>query len=256
MLTDSYDNIYDFDHDAAGALKLDAPFAPSGERQATKMLELAGVGEDDLLYDLGCGDGQIIVLAARDFGARAVGVELDPQRLEEARQRARWNGVRHKLTLLEENLFTVDISKATVVTLYLLPEINLTLRPRLLRELAPGTRIVSHAFDMAEWKPDEVVDGRGAKFFLWIVPAAVAGTWQWKTPDGRICRVELEQEYQEVSGRAWMDEQPARLHSARLVGTRLELMIQAEDAAAPQSFVSRFIDGRLVPAAGQPMAVA
>lgn len=247
MFTDSYDETYAYDQDADEVLTLDLPFVPTGDRLVTEMLKLSGVDENDLLYDLGCGDGRIIVAAARDFGARAVGVELDPLRLEEARQHAKWNGVRHKLTLLEDDLFTVDISKATVVALYLLPSVNLTLRPRLLRELAPGTRIVSHAFDMAEWKPDEVVTCQDTRLLLWIVPAAVAGTWQWQTPDGRAVRVELEQEFQQVSGRAWVDERPALLQSAQLRGTRLELAIQAEGEDAPRSFVSQVVDGQFKP---------
>lgn len=256
MLSDSYDDFYDYDHDTDAAITLDVPFAPTSERLVTRMLELGGVGENDLLYDLGCGDGRIIVAAARDFGARAVGVELDGQRLEQARQHARWNGVRHMLTLLEDDLRTVDISKATVVTLYLLPWLNLELRPRLLSELQPGTRIVSHAFDMADWEADEVVTCQDTRLFLWIVPAVVAGTWQWRTRDGRSYRAELKQEFQQVRGRVWINEQPAQLQSARLRGTRLELAIQADGAASPEIFVSHYTDGQLLPDTESPQASA
>lgn len=256
MLTDSYDDVYEYDASSDGLLTLDVPFAPTGERLVTRMLELSGVDENDLLYDLGCGDGRIIVAAARDFGARGVGIELDGQRLEQARQHARWNGVRHRLTLIEDDLRSVDISPATVVALYLLPWLNLELRPRLLDQLRPGTRIVSHAFDMADWEADEIVACQDTRLFLWVVPAAVAGTWQWQTRGGRIYRVELEQVFQQVHGRAWINDAPAQLKSAQLRGARLELAIQADGTDSPHIFVSHYSNGRLLPEADSSQVTA
>ena len=250
LFNDLYDDIYEYDQRSEADITLDVPFVPTGERLVTRMLELSGIGENDLLYDLGCGDGRIVVAAARDFGARGVGIEIDPDRLEEARAHAKWNGVRHMLALIEDDLLRVNISKATVVTLYLLPSINLELRPRLLSELQPGTRIVSHAFDMEDWQADEIVTCQDTQLFLWIVPAPVAGTWQWRAADDRTYRVELEQKFQQVGGRAWVDDQPARLQSATLRGARLVLEIQAEGAASPQTLVSRYSDGQLLLDAG------
>lgn len=255
LFTESYD-LYEFGDSSDDVLTLDVPFAPTEERIVREMLELSEVGKNDRLYDLGCGDGRIIVTAARDYGARGVGIELDGLRLEQARQNAKWNGVRHMLTLIEDDLLAADISEATVVALYLLPAFNLELRPRLLNELQPGTRIVSHAFDMGDWQPDEVVACHGTQLFLWIVPAAIAGTWQWHSQDGRSYRTELEQTFQEIRGRAWIDDKPAQLQSARLTGARLELAIRAEDADAPEIFVSHYRDGQLLPEPGSPQVAA
>lgn len=134
------------------------------------MLEMAGVKNTDTVYDLGCGDGRIVISAAKDFGARGVGIDLNPARIEEARANARAAGVVDRVNFEVNDLFDADISQATVVALYLLPEANLRLRARLLRELRPGTRVVSHSFGMGDWKPDreKVVDGD--RLFLWTIP--------------------------------------------------------------------------------------
>lgn len=255
MFTDSY-NFYEYGDSSDDVLTLDAPFAPTEDRIVTKMLELSGVGENDVLYDLGCGDGRIIVTAARDYGARGVGIELDGLRLEQARQHAKWNGVRHRLKLIEDDLLTTDISDATVVALYLLPSLNLELRPRLLKELRPGTRIVSHAFDMGDWKANRTVACHGTRLFLWIVPAPIAGTWQWRTEDGRIYRVALKQRFELVRGEAWINDKPAQLQSAQIKGARLELAIQAEGADSPEVFVSHYDNGQLLPDADSPQVSA
>jgi ribosomal protein L11 methylase PrmA len=133
------------------------------------MLRLAGVGPGDVVYDLGCGDGRVVVEAAR-LGALAVGVDLDPRRVAEARENARRAGVEDRVELREADLFATDVSGATVVTLYLWPEVNLRLRPKLLRELRPGARIVSHDHDMGDWKPQAEAEVRGAKLYRWVVP--------------------------------------------------------------------------------------
>jgi trans-aconitate methyltransferase len=152
------------------ARKPDVVFVPTPDKVITAMLQMAKVSRKDTVFDLGCGDGRIVVAAARKFGARAVGIDIDPQRVKEARSRVRRAGVEHRVEIREGDLFEADLSNATVVTLYLLPTLNLKLRPKLLRELKPGTRIVSQSFDMGDWKPVEhrVVDG--ADVYLWIVP--------------------------------------------------------------------------------------
>ena len=149
---------------------LDVPFVPSPNEVVDGMLKLAKLKSTDTLYDLGCGDGRIVIAAAKQYGAHAVGIDIDPERISEARENAKKAGV-EKLVRFEENdLFKADIHAATVVTLYLLPNVNMRLRPKLLSGLKPGTRIVSHSFDMEDWKPDreEVVDYR--HIFLWTVP--------------------------------------------------------------------------------------
>ena len=134
------------------------------------MLKLANVTASDVVYDLGSGDGRIVIAAAQKFGARGVGIELDRQLVNEANKKARKAGVADKVTFLSVDLFKADISEATVVTLYLLPSINLRLQPKLMRELKPGTRIVSHRFDMGAWKPEQELIVRGVHVYLWTIP--------------------------------------------------------------------------------------
>jgi predicted RNA methylase len=134
------------------------------------MLQIANVTGDDILYDLGSGDGRIVITAAKKFGTRGVGVDIDPQRVQEANQNAQEAGVSDRVEFREEDLFETDFSNATVVTLYLLPEVNMRLRPRLLEQLKPGTRVVSHQFDMGDWKPEKVVEVEGRTIYYWVVP--------------------------------------------------------------------------------------
>src|SRR5690606_11682546 len=226
--------------------RLDVPFVPTREEVVQSMLDMAEVEEGDLLYDLGSGDGRIVITAAKERGVRGVGIDLDPQRIREARANARQEGVEDKVEFIQGNLFNTDFSKATVVTMYLLPDVNLRLRPRILNELKPGTRVVSHAFDMNEWEPDEKARVEGSYIYMWIVPAKVAGAWEWETNDGNRYQVELDQQFQEVSGKAWVDGRPAQLTKAEFRGDRLQLTIQPEDSDAPQTFTARYDDGRLL----------
>ena len=148
----------------------DVVFVPTPQSVVDKMLEMAKVGKGDVLYDLGSGDGRIPVTAAKRFGIRAVGIDIDPQRIEEANENARKNGVAQLVTFKREDLFRTKFGDATVVTLYLLPDLNVKLRPRLLAELKPGTRIVSHQFDMGTWKPEQKVEMNGRLIYLWTIP--------------------------------------------------------------------------------------
>ena len=149
----------------------DVVFVPTPQEVVDKMLELAKVGKNDVLYDLGSGDGRIPVTAAKRFGIRAVGIDIDPQRIAEANENARKNGVTKLVTFKQQDLFKTKFGDATVVTLYLLPDLNVKLRPRLLSELKPGTRIVSHQFDMGTWKPEQKVELNGRTIYLWTIPA-------------------------------------------------------------------------------------
>ena len=149
----------------------DVIFVPTPQEVVDKMLELAKVGKGDVLYDLGSGDGRIPVTAALRYGIRATGIDIDPQRIAEANDNAKKNGVSHLVRFRQEDLFKAKFSEATVVTLYLLPDLNVKLRPRLLAELKPGTRIVSHQFDMGTWKPERKLELNGRTIYLWTVPA-------------------------------------------------------------------------------------
>jgi SAM-dependent methyltransferase len=152
------------------APRLDVPYVPSPNPVVDGMLKLAGVTSGDTVYDLGCGDGRIVIAAAKTYGAKGVGVDINPERIEEARANAKSAKVEDKVRFEENDLFKANIANATVVTLYLLPDVNLRLKAKLLKELKPGTRIVSHSFDMGDWKPEkeERVDGR--LIMLWTVP--------------------------------------------------------------------------------------
>jgi SAM-dependent methyltransferase len=148
----------------------DVIFVPTDYATVTAMLKLAGVTKDDIVYDLGCGDGRFVVTAARQFGARGVGIDIDPDRIREANELARRTGANNRVRFIQADLFEADISEATVVTLYLLTRLNLKLRPKLQAELRPGTRIVSHAFDMGDWEPEKRESVGSTTIYLWRVP--------------------------------------------------------------------------------------
>lgn len=211
---------------------LDVPFVPSDDRIIDTMLQLAQTGRKDILYDLGCGDGRIVIAAAKKYRCTSIGVELDPLRVADAMEQAGHAGVEYLVDFVEEDLFTADFSQATIVTLYLMDTINAILRPRLLQELRPGARIVSHAFDMGDWEADEILHVGGIRIYKWIVPAQVAGEWEWEGLDGTDYRLQLKQRYQDVSGKIWMNGKPALLTDLYLSGDCLELSAQA-DAASP-----------------------
>jgi Methyltransferase domain len=148
----------------------DVPYVPTPQSVVDAMLKVAKVGKNDVLYDLGSGDGRIVVTAAQKFGTQGVGVDINPERIEEANQNAQKAGVSDRVKFVQQDLFNTDLSKATVVTLYLLPDVNLKLRPKLFKELKPGTRIVSHAFDMGDWKPQQTLNVDGKTIYYWVVP--------------------------------------------------------------------------------------
>ena len=208
---------------------LDVPYVPSDEKIVHSMLEFAQVSSEDTLYDLGCGDGRILVAAAMEHSTRGVGIDMDPMRITEAIEYAGHSGVEHLVHFFEGDLMEADFSQATVVTLYLLDVVNIKLRPRLLDELRPGTRIVSHAFNMGDWKADQQQSCGSIKLYKWIVPAKVAGSWEWQTRQGDTYSVELKQKYQEVTGAAWCNGQAISLNKALLRGDLLELTMQADN---------------------------
>ncbi len=156
----------------------EVPYVQTPTEVVTEMLRLAGVNGNDVVYDLGSGDGRLVIAAARDFGARGVGIEIDPQLVAQSAESARRAGVGDRVRFSAGDLFEADLSDATVVTLYLSPDLNLRLRPKLRRELRPGSRIVSHDFNMGDWPPSRTIRvasrDRMSNVFLWIVPPATA----------------------------------------------------------------------------------
>jgi SAM-dependent methyltransferase len=179
--------------------ELEVPFVATPHMLVQRMLDLAGVQAADYLIDLGCGDGRIAV-AAGQRGSRALGVDLSALRIEEASAAARIAGVADRVRFRRQDLFETPIFDASVVALYLLPAVNLRLRPRLLTELPAGARVVSHAFDMGDWEPDAAETHDNRRIFLWHVPAVAGGSWQVTLPDGSLAALELEQRFQIVSG--------------------------------------------------------
>lgn len=153
----------------------DVPYVPTPPEVVDAMLELAGVNQNDIVYDLGCGDGRIVIAAAKKYNARAVGVDINPTRIQESEQNAREAGVTDKVRFVQGDLFKADIHEATVVTLYLLSSVNERLKPKLLKELKPGTRVVSHRFTMGDWKPEKETTADTRPIYLWIVPGHANG---------------------------------------------------------------------------------
>jgi ribosomal protein L11 methylase PrmA len=154
----------------APARRPDVIYVPTPEAVVEAMLQVANVGKNDIVYDLGCGDGRIPVTAARKYGARGIGIDIDPQRIKEANENVAKNNVGDRVKIVQGDLFEQDLSQATVVTLYLLPSLNVKLMPKLMKELKPGTRVVSHAFDMGDWKPEKELDVEGRKVYFWTIP--------------------------------------------------------------------------------------
>lgn len=235
---------------------LDVPYVPTDEKIVHAMLDLAEVTSKDVLYDLGCGDGRIVVAAALERSTRGVGIDIDPMRITEAIEYAQHSGVEYLVNFFEGDLLEVDFSPATVVTLYLLDLVNVQLRPRLLDELRPGTRIVSHAFNMGDWKADQQYSSGGISLYKWIVPAKVAGTWEWQAKSGETFRVELKQKYQRLNGKAWVDGKEAELKNALLKGDLIELGIRTDTSSRPISFIMRCQPQQLIAAEGDLQATA
>lgn len=176
----------------------DVPYVPTPPALVEAMLDLAEVREGDHLIDLGSGDGRIAIAAARR-GATALGIEIDPDLVARASAYARGEGLESRVRFRRQDLFEASLREASVVTLYLLPNVNLRLRPRLLTELPAGTRVVSHAFDMGEWQPEESRTLEGRRYFLWVVPAAAGGRWQMTLPGGGSGLLEIDQRFQNVT---------------------------------------------------------
>ena len=178
----------------------DVMWLPTPDAMVTRMLAAARVTNRDLVIDLGAGEGRIPIAAAKEFGARAVGIEYDPALVALARRNAQRAGVADRVDIVEGDIFKQDFSAATVLTLYLLPELNAQLRPRILK-LRPGTRVVSHQWDMGEWEADESFRVADSEAYLWVVPADVAGRWALRDADGFLdAEIEVRQQFQRLGG--------------------------------------------------------
>jgi SAM-dependent methyltransferase len=222
----------------------DVPFVPTPQVVVDEMLRVAAVGPQDVVYDLGSGDGRVVITAAKKFGARGVGVELDDHLVIQSEEAARQAGVEQRVKFLHQDLFKTDLSEASVITMYLLPAVNRRLRPQLL-DLRPGTRIVAHDFDLDDWKPDQTTTVR-KNVFLWVVPAKVAGRWHARVPLAGSVRnfvIDFRQTFQMIDGIVRVDKQPAQMWEARLRGDRISFVIV--DGEDRENEASLYFEGRV-----------
>ena len=214
------------------------PYEPTPDNVVDAMLKIGNVGPQDFVIDLGSGDGRIVITAAKKYGAQGLGVDLNPDLVKRSLVNAQSAGVSDHVTFRQEDIFLTDLSPASVITMFLFPQVNLKLRPKLL-DLKPGTRIVSHFHDMADWRPDqsqklETKEHYGDTWiFLWYVPAKVAGDWQWMAPRGGVTQqhvLTLRQKFQEVEGTLSTESQrPIDIQDAKLRGTHLTFWVPIRD---------------------------
>jgi SAM-dependent methyltransferase len=197
----------------------DVIWLPTGTELVSLMLKTANVTPKDLVYDLGAGDGKIAIAAAKEFGAKAVGIEYNKEMAAYAQRNANQSGVGHLVKIIHGDIFVEDFSKATVVTLYLLPDLNLQLRPTILK-MKPGTRVVSHAFTMGDWEPDKELD-LDAKAYYWVVPANVAGEWSLDGLELKNATLTLAQRYQKVGGNIKIGNKSQPILNSHLEGKQL-----------------------------------
>jgi SAM-dependent methyltransferase len=203
--------------------QLDVPYVPTPPEVVDRMLEMAAVQPEDFVIDLGSGDGRIAIAAARK-GARALGIDIDPERVLEAQDNARKAGLQDRATFRRQNLFDTRLGDATVLTMYLLTKVNLDLRPRILEELKPGTRVVSHSFDMGNWKPDIHSEIGHRQVFMWIVPAKVAGRWQGQI-GAESLGLDLQQDYQYLKGSAQIAGRNTEVREGWLHGSEMHMTL-------------------------------
>ncbi len=208
--------------------KLDIHFVPTPHHVVKRMLELAKVGPNDVHYDLGSGDGRIVIAAVKDFKAKkGVGIDLDPQRIKESNENKAKAGLGDNVIFREQNIFETDLSEATTVSMYLLTTINIRMRPKLLKELKPGTRIATHAFNMGEWKAEHEESVDGYQVYLFIVPANVTGKWEVSEGERKIL-LDLKSEFTDLSGSATVNGKTAALKDGKITGTKIEFTIDVD----------------------------
>ncbi len=225
----------------------DVVFVTTPHRVVREMLKLAGVAKDDVVYDLGSGDGRIVIAAARDFGARGVGVDIDPELIAAGRENAKKAGVSERVTFVEQDVLKADIKRATVIALYMLPAMNRQLLPKFFKELQPGVRVVSHRFEIGDWKPDMTLKAYDTTVYLWVIPADARGDWRIALSDGsetRLYQLTLRQKYQEIEGSLSDGARNFSVTAARLYGR--EITVSIADTIGGQRFLMElegFVNG-------------
>lgn len=219
-------------HAGAAVLDVPTPYIPSTRGNVDEMLRLAAVTPDDVVFDLGSGDGRIVIAAVRDYGARGVGIDIDPALVDLSTENARRAGVAERSAFRASDVFAVNLGEATVVTMYLLSGLVAKLEPKLLAELKPGTRIVAHDYGFPQWQPDRKVQ-ISKTYMLYIVPAKVAGAWRIEAAltRGREFTLDLQQRYQQVSGGVRVQGGFLPAFEARLAGDRISFVLVEDDTS-------------------------
>jgi len=216
----------------------DVHFATTPHKVVKEMLKLAEVNKDDVVVDLGSGDGRIVIAAARDFGARGVGVELDKELVAESVKNAKESGVAARVKFLEEDFFAVDLRDATVVTLYLLPDLNARLLPKFMREMKPGSKIVSHMWEMGKWKPDMTLKAYSTTVHLWVVPARIDGSWRVTLQNEKGLReyiLTIKQDFQKVRASLSDGKRRYTVEDTNIQGN--DIAISVSDAVRGRIFI-------------------
>ncbi len=224
----------------------DVVWVPTPEALVEQMLRMARVTKNDFVIDLGSGDGRTVIMAAQKFGARAMGIEYNPDLVGLSKRNAEKAGLADKVQFVHGDIFKTDFTKATVLTMYLLPGLNIRLRPQIL-DMRPGTRVVSHAFNMEDWEPDQTATVEGRNAYLWIVPAKVQGEWTLTVPTGsaeETWQVALKQEFQKLTGSARLGERTFQLAEGRMRGAEIRFAF-VDASGTKREFVGRAQGDRL-----------
>jgi hypothetical protein len=236
----------------------DTPYVQTPQNVVDKMLEVAKVGPKDFVIDLGSGDGRMVITAAKKYGARGFGVDLDRRLVTLANRLAAKAGVADRAVFYERDIYQTDVSPASVVTIYLLPEVNLMMRPILLSHLKPGTRVVSHDYDMGEWPPDQsftldvpdkpVGRDKKSKVFYWVVPGRASGRWMWQSSlDGapRSFELAINQNFQTIDGTLKADGKTVPIEDAKLVGDRVSFVAKLGENGARYEFTGQLVNNEI-----------
>ena len=222
----------------------DVIWVPTPQALVERMLQMAKTTSSDYVVDLGSGDGRTVITAAKKYGVRALGIEYNPDMVELSKRNAEKEGVSARATFMKADIFETDFSQATVLTLYLLPNLNLKLRPTILG-MKPGTRVVSHAFSMDDWQADQVESVEGRTAYLWIVPAKVEGTWRWGGARGY--ELVLRQHFQKIEGLIKADNKVAQFRNAKLQGDEISFSVTGfiSNGTMQRDFVGR-VNGDII----------
>lgn len=229
---------------------LDVPYVPTPQPVVDRMLQIAKVQANDYVIDVACGDGRMVVSAAKDYGARGLCNDIDPARIGEAKENAKRAGVTDKVEFRQGDLYQVDISKADVLPMYLLESVNLKLRPKILSDAKPGARVVSHAFSMGDWKPDRKESVGGATVYFWVVPARIDGRWQVQQgQDQGSFDLSIQQHYQEFTGQATVNGKSVPVRDGRIQGRDISFSMETQPGEL-RNFRGR-VNGGIIEASGE-----